>query len=134
MGKKFKITSVIVDENFKTVFSEEDYSKNTHGAMELSDRIDALNFRLRESDAGYSSDWHVAGDPTLILIQRGIVRIILRDTSFKDFKSGELFIVKDYLPDTIPFDTTIHGHRAEVIGDEKFCAVHIKLSSLKNND
>lgn len=130
MENNFTITCVTVDENFKTIFDKQTYPKTAHGAMQLTDRIDALNLRLRESDAGYKSDWHVAGDPTLIVIQSGIVRIYLRDNTFEEFRSGDLFIAKDYLPKDIPFDDSFHGHRAEMIGEEDFAAVHIKLEYL----
>lgn len=97
--------------------------------MVLTDRINAQNLRLRESDPGYKSDWHVAGDPTLIVVQKGTLRICLRNGEYKDFTSGDLFIAQDYLPDHIKFDSDVHGHCAEVLGNEKFSAVHIKLSS-----
>jgi hypothetical protein len=70
----------------------------------------------------------LSGDPTLIIIQKGILRISLQNGIYKDFKSGDMFIAADNLPENIVFDPKIHGHRAEVLGDETLLAVHIKLA------
>ncbi len=96
--------------------------------MLLTERIDAQNFRLRESSPGYCSAWHVAGDPTLIAIQQGVLRIILRDGSHRDFQSGDILIAQDHLPEGVLFDPGQHGHKAEVLGKKTLKAVHIKLS------
>lgn len=130
MQSEKHITSITTDTNFLTVFSEEVFPMQNRGGMLLTDRINALNFRVRESLPGYKTDWHVAGDPTLIIVQQGTLRIILRDGNSKDFSSGDMFIAKDYLSSHIKFDNTIHGHQAEVIGNTVFRAVHIKLDSM----
>ena len=126
----FKIPTIEVNGSFTTIFSEIEHDKLQMGGMLLTDRINALNLRLRESEPGYKTDFHVAGDPTLIIIQQGTLRIELQNGSLKDFSAGDLFIAKDYLPKHIPFDKTVHGHRAEVIGEQPLKAVHIKLSSV----
>ena len=95
----------------------------------LSHRIDAQNFRLRESEPGYETDWHLAGDPTLIIIRQGILRITLRNGSYLDFNAGDLFIAADNLPEDLVFDDKKHGHKAMVMGEETLQAVHIKLGS-----
>jgi hypothetical protein len=123
-----KIPCVSVSHDFRSIFSEEEFSQHSHRGMELTDRIDALNFRIRESKTGYQSDWHVAGDPTLIIIQKGTLRIRLRNGEFKDFTAGSMFIAKDYLPAKSNFNHELHGHKAEVIYNEDLLAVHIKLS------
>ncbi|WP_323756613.1 hypothetical protein [Roseivirga sp.] len=124
------IPTLTVNEDSITVFSEEALPQHVRGGMVLTKRIDALNLRIRTSDAGYESDWHVAGDPTLIVIQSGILRITLRNGEHKDFSTGSMFIAKDYLPKHIPFDTEKHGHCAKVIGNETLLAVHIKLEQI----
>jgi hypothetical protein len=86
------------------------FRKKARNGMLLSDRIPAQNFRLRESMPGYSTDWHLSGDPTLIIIQKGILRISLQNGIYKDFKSGDMFIAADNLPENIFFDPNIHGH------------------------
>lgn len=108
-------------------FLSQDYPLHIRAGMILTDRVNALNLRFRESAVGYVSDWHVAGDPTLIIIQQGCLRIWLRDGASHDFKVGQAFIAKDYLPQGVEFNSTVHGHRAEVVGDEPLQAVHIKL-------
>ncbi len=128
----FSITTVEAADNFITKFSETAYPKHDHGGMLLTNRIDALNFRLRESSLGYSTGFHVAGDPTLIIVQQGTLRITLQNDDYKDFGAGTMFIAKDYLPPHIEFDESIHGHKAEVIGEQPLRAVHIKLESLKD--
>lgn len=96
-------------------------------AWMLSEQQCALNFRLRSSAAGYQSDWHVAGDPTLLIIQAGTIELELRDGSSKRFSAGEMFVAQDYLTDGVKFNELI-GHRARVIGQETLNALHLKLS------
>lgn len=127
MQDQFKIPTLSVDNHFISVFSEESYEQIVRGGMILTDRIDAQNLRLRISEPGYSADWHVAGDATLIIIQKGTLRIKLRNGEFKDFTTGESFIARDYLPEGVDFDNNIHGHKTEVIGESQLFATHIKL-------
>ena len=123
----FKIITICCDQSYISIFSENSFEKTARNGMLISDRIPAQNFRIRESMPGYCTDWHLAGDPTLIIIQKGILRISLQNGIYKDFKSGDMFIAADNLPENIVFDPNIHGHRAEVIGDEPLLALHIKL-------
>ncbi len=129
MSTPFLLPTITINESFISVFSEENFSSSIRGGMVLTDQISAINLRLRNSAAGYSSDWHVAGDPTLIIINKGTLRIILRNNVYRDFSEGESFIAKDFLPEATAFDSSIHGHRAEVIGEQELQAVHIKLAS-----
>ena len=124
----FIINCIYCNENGISYFNEITFKKNDRNGMLLTDRIPAQNFRLRESMPGYFTDWHLSGDPTLIIIQKGILRISLQNGIYKDFKSGDMFIAADNLPENIFFDPNIHGHRAEVFGDETLLAVHIKLA------
>ena len=123
----FIINCIYCNENGISEFKEISFKKSDRNGMLLSERIPAQNFRLRESMPGYCTDWHLSGDPTLIIIQKGILRISLQSGIYKDFKSGDMFIAADNLPENIVFDPNIHGHRAEVIGDEPLLALHIKL-------
>jgi len=93
----------------------------------LSEQIPALNFRLRQSNVSYSSEFHVAGDPTLLIILTGSLKIELRNGEYQVFSKGEMFIAEDFLRPEISFDPTLHGHRAEVVGDENLSALHVKL-------
>ncbi|CAN0011922.1 unnamed protein product [Heterosigma akashiwo] len=128
----FTVPTVTVNEDFVSVFSESNYSTSVRGGMLLTDRIDAQNLRLRESSPGYFADFHVAGDPTLITIQQGILQISLRDGSSKNFGPGESFIASDFLPDGLEFDSTKHGHSAAVLGDQVLRAIHVKLATRPN--
>jgi hypothetical protein len=94
----------------------------------ISPRQSALKFRHRASNPGYFSDWHVAGDPTIIIIRSGILRISLRDNSYHDFAVGDVFIAQDRLEDNARLNNHIHGHKGQVIGDKNLIAIHLKLS------
>jgi len=110
-------------------FEEIPFTLDQRGGMWISGQQQALNFRYRKSAVGYTSDWHVAGDPTLIIISQGTLRLYLRDGSQKDFSAGDHFIARDYLTPGSTFSTT-HGHRAEVIGNQELHALHIKLNRI----
>jgi len=112
----------------RSIFTKRSVALNGTRQRMLSEQISALNFRLRSSDETYSSDWHVAGDPTLLIILSGCIRLELRDGQTRDFSAGEMFIAEDYLDKEIHFDTQEHGHRAEVIGEQQLNVLHLKLS------
>lgn len=114
-----------------SVFSDVRFSVEDYNGLFITERQDALNFRYRVSEPGYFSTWHVAGDPTLIIVRTGILRMTLRNGEYRDFKAGDLFIAQDRLQKGEVFDSTVHGHTAELIGDEVLHAVHIKLSAIK---
>ena len=84
---------------------------------------------LRTSDPDYSSSWHVAGDPTMLIVLRGSVTIELRDGSTREFSSGDIFIAEDFLDEKVSFNPKIHGHKAFVSGDEELRVLHLKLRS-----
>lgn len=130
MQSEFTIPTITVDEHNASVFGSECYPASWRSNLLLSEQVPALNFRWRASAAAYSSQWHVAGDPTLIIVLTGVLRIILRDGTYRDFGAGERFIAKDFLPSACDFDNLRHGHRAEVLGDAPLEAIHIKLSVL----
>ena len=119
--------------NVKTKYSyfiEQQYCLDEYNGLFISSRQQALNFRHRISEPGYYSDWHVAGDPTLILIRSGILRIGLRNNSYRDFAAGDVFIAQDKLDDNTNFEKNIQGHTAQVIGNQQLIALHLKLSSI----
>jgi len=111
-----------------SVFTDETLSLEDYSGLFITQRIDAQNFRHRMSQPDYYSDWHVAGDATLIIIRTGTLRIGLRNGKYRDFSAGDMFIAKDKLQDGEVFDNDIHGHSAKVIGEQVLTAVHIKLS------
>lgn len=114
-----------------SVFNDVQYSIQDYNGLFITDRLDALNFRHRMSEPGYFSSWHVAGDPTLIVVRSGTLRISLRNGEYRDFIAGDIFIAEDRLQENESFDSNIHGHTAELIGEEVLLAIHIKLAEIK---
>jgi hypothetical protein len=114
-----------------SVFNEQEYILEDYNGLFITERMDALNFRHRMSEPGYKSSWHVAGDPTLIIVRAGVLRITLRNGEYRDFKAGDQFIAMDRLQSGERFNDSVHGHTAELIGNETLLAVHIKLSTIK---
>jgi len=121
------IPSIVNDGRGESSWGHHDIALQGDAAWMLSEQQSALNFRLRSSAPGYQSDWHVAGDPTLLLIQTGIIEIELRDGSLKRFSAGDMFVAQDYLDEGIEF-TDLVGHRARVVGHQTLNALHLKLS------
>lgn len=124
------VVTISVDEDYGSIFTTTEIAQAGHGELWISEQQPSVNFRYRSSPAGYASDWHVAGDPTLIIVCKGCLEIELRDGSKKRFSAGEKFIARDFLPAGLAFDSARHGHRARLIGEEEFSAVHIKLEKL----
>jgi len=114
-----------------SVFSDMHYSLQDYNGLFITDRMDALNFRHRASEPGYFSSWHVAGDPTLIIIRSGTLRMTLRSGEYRDFSAGDQFIAQDHLQVGEAFDNKVHGHTAELIGSETLLAVHIKIGEIE---
>lgn len=111
-----------------SIFTEQSLSLEDYNGLFITPRINALNFRHRLSEPNYFSDWHVAGDATLIIIRSGTLRIGLRNGDYRDFSAGDMFIAKDRLQADEVFNPTLHGHTAAVIGEQQLTAVHIKLA------
>ena len=127
MYEPILITTITTNEYGISIFSEEEFKVNQRGGMFLTDQIAAKNFRIRKSDVGYATDFHISGDATMIIIQKGSLKIELQNGESRIFTIGESFIAKDNLSENIVFDSSIHGHKASVYGDESLQAIHIKL-------
>ncbi len=125
--EKLVLPMLLSDPQGRSAWCTSDWPTELRGGMLLSPRIDCSSLRLRQSEPGYRSDWHVAGDATLILVRHGTLRLTLRDGSTRDFQPGDAFIAADRLREGESFDPTLHGHRAEVVGNQILEAVHIKL-------
>lgn len=115
-------------------WSVRDWPATARGGMLLSPRIATGSMRLRSSEAGYATDWHVSGEPVLIVVCRGVLRIELHEGAARDFEAGEAFIANDRVPSGESFDPQVHGHRAMVVGDQPLEAMHIKLAELAEAD
>ncbi len=127
MNQPFIVTTITTNEFGISVFSDINFEVLQRGGLFLTEQIASKNFRIRKSDVGYTTDFHLSGDSTFIIIQKGSLKIELQNGDFKLFSSGDFFIAKDNLPSTIVFDNKIHGHKASVIGNEELQAIHIKL-------
>lgn len=127
MNKPFVILSISTNENGISVFVEIDFEVHQRGGLFLSEQIVSKNFRIRKSDVGYETDFHLAGDATFIIIQKGSLKIELQNGDYKIFVAGDSFIANDNLPESVVFNNKIHGHKASVLGKEVLQAIHIKL-------
>lgn len=121
------IPILTVNSKGESVFKALILSLNDYNGMFISDRQEALNFRHRWSAVGYESNWHLAGDPTLIIVQQGSIELRLKNGEAKIFSVGEQFVAADYLPEALDKSENA-GHKARVIGNNDFSALHIKLS------
>jgi len=124
---KLNIPTITSDGQGASYFSTREITLNGDVSRQLSDQIDAVNFRLRRSE-NYSADFHVAGDPTLLIVLSGTVRIQLPSGEYRDFTQGDMYIAQDYLAAEVEFEAGLHGHSASTIGDGTYNAVHLKLS------
>ena len=124
---KLSLITISNDGRGASMFGERSIQLIGEPVRMLSEQQNAENFRFRTSEAGYQSDWHTAGDSTLLIIVSGKVKIELRDQSSKTFASGSMFIAEDYLRPEI-IENSLHGHRARVIGEQPLLAIHIKLN------
>lgn len=129
MKQPIIITKITTNEEGISIFSEAIFDVNHRGGMFLTDQITAKNFRIRKSNVGYTTAFHLAGDATFIIILKGSLKIELQNGDAKIFNVGESFIAEDNLPESIAFNDKIHGHKASVIGDEPLEAIHIKLQT-----
>lgn len=127
MTKPFIVSTITTNDSGISVFDEIEFDVNQSGGMFLTDQIASKNFRIRKSNVGYETDFHLAGDATFIAILKGSMKIELQNGDYKIFSAGDYFIANDNLPENIIFDSKIHGHKASVVGDESLEAIHIKL-------
>ena len=124
---KIIIPTITNDGRGVSFFSAREIYLNGDVARQLSDQIGAVNFRLRRS-VGYSAEAHVAGDPTLLIVLSGTMRIELPSGEHRDFSKGDMYIAEDYLTPETAFKRGTHGHSARTVGDESYEALHLKLA------
>ena len=127
MSRTMTLATISNDGRGASFFGTRDIPLSGDITRLLSDQIKAENFRLRHSE-GYSSGYHVAGDPTLLIVLNGTIRTELPIGKSRTFTQGDLYIAEDYLEAGVEFNPTLHGHRAEMVGETPYRAVHIKLS------
>ncbi len=127
MTEKIDIPCVSSDGVGASYFTVREIELSGDQSRSLSEQIPAENFRLRKSGIGYASGFHVAGDPTLLIILAGKIRISIRSGDHKDFTVGDMFIAEDYLAKGVTYSEQIHGHKAELLDNAPLCALHLKL-------
>ena len=120
-------TCVTSDGRNASYFGQSSYDLSGTTERMLTEQNDAVNFRLRTSSASYASGWHVANDPTMLVILSGCIELELRNGETKEFHKGDAFIAQDYLEQGVEFDDEKHGHKAKVLGDEELQVLHLKL-------
>ncbi len=128
LTQQMSIVSLSNDGYGASVFSTTNIDLTGEESRRLSEQIGAVNFRLRSSSADYASGFHVAGDPTLLIILSGTMVIRLPNGESQSFSAGDMFIAEDYLADGVEFEQGKHGHMAEIAGDQPLNAIHLKLS------
>jgi len=124
---KITVPTITNDGEGASYFSTREIELNGDAARQLSDQIEAVNFRLRRS-VGYRAEAHVAGDPTLLIVLSGTMRIELPSGEHRDFSKGDMYIAEDYLTPNTAFESGRHGHSARTLGDELYEALHLKLA------
>lgn|GEM_PF-284945 len=127
--KQQQVSVLTIDRNNRTVFGSIQFAQFELNNRLLTDRITTSSLRFRQSASSYQSDFHVAGDPTLIVILQGALQIALQSGATATFQQGECFIAADFLPKGVAFNANEHGHSAKVVGGDDFKAIHIKLES-----
>ena len=128
MRKTISVATVRNDGHGASNFSQTIIELDGDDTRCLSEQIHAVNFRLRTSPPNYDSSFHLAGDPTLLIILNGQLQISLPNGQSKQFGAGEFFIAEDYLAQGVDFEQGVHGHSAQVLGDQELQALHLKLS------
>ena len=127
MSEIITIPTISNDGRGPSVFSIREIDLSGEMTRQLSGQIDAVNFRLRRS-VGYSADFHIAGDPTLLIVLNGTMLITLPSGESREFTAGDMYIAEDYLAPDVAFEDGVHGHKAQTLGDIPYNAVHVKLS------
>lgn len=61
----------------------------------MSDPLPVTSMILRENEAGYDFDWHVAPRRQYIVMMEGLVEIQVSDGETRTFGPGEIVLVED---------------------------------------
>lgn len=89
-------------------------------AARLSPLLASGGYQLRESPVGFRSEFHCAGAPPWLFLQRGQLEIGLQEGSTRVFGPGQHFCSADALPGRATFDPALHGHRSQQMGPASF--------------
>jgi len=83
-------------------------------------------YQLRESPAGFRSEFHCTEIPQWVFILRGRMEIGLQDGGSRVFAPGEHFYSADVLPAGATFDGAVHGHWSRQVGDEPLVTLFVR--------
>ena len=83
-------------------------------------------YQLRESPAGFRSEFHCTGERQWVFILGGQMEIGLRDGSSRVFGPGQHFYSADTLPPGATFDPSVHGHWSRQVGDQPLVTLFVR--------
>jgi oxalate decarboxylase/phosphoglucose isomerase-like protein (cupin superfamily) len=92
----------------------------------LSPLLPAAGLQLRESPAGFRSEFHCTGEPQWVFILQGQMEIGLQDGSSRVFGPGQHFYSADTLPVGVIFDPKVHGHWSRQRGDQPLQTLFVR--------
>lgn len=99
-----------------------------HGtpAARLSGVLTSSGYQLRQSPAGFRSEFHCTTTPQWVFILSGRMGIGLRDGTLREFTAGAHFYSADQLPPGASFDPQKHGHWSCALGDEPLITLFVQ--------
>ena len=93
-------------------------------------RLSALSpsggYQLRESPAGFRSQFHCTPTPQWVFILSGQMEIGLQDGRSRVFGPGQHFFSADLLPAGATFDAAVHGHWSRQVGDQPLQTLFVR--------
>jgi hypothetical protein len=92
----------------------------------LSAVFPSSGYQLRQSPAGFRSQWHCTPVPQWVFILAGEMQIGLRDGSARRFGPGEHFFSADTLPEGASFDPGLHGHWSAQAGAQPLVTLFVR--------
>jgi hypothetical protein len=92
----------------------------------LSPLMPSGGLQLRESPAGFRSEFHCTETPQWVFILGGQMQIGLQDGSSRVFGPGQHFFSADVLPPGEAFDPQRHGHWSRQVGPDPLVTVFVR--------
>jgi len=83
-------------------------------------------YQLRQSPAGFRSQFHCSPHPQWVFILQGTMVIGLQDGSTRSFGPGQHFHSADLLPEGATFDAKVHGHWSAQSGSEPLQTLFVR--------
>ena len=125
--EKFTRTVLFTDTDGRARFREEDIALDQGTpASCLSELLPAQGLQLRRSPVGFRSQFHITTTPQWVFILQGQMEIGLQDGSSRIFKAGDHFFSADVLPPGAVFDSSLHGHCSQQVGEDELVTAFIR--------